>query len=502
MPAETPDTNDAISATLRDAYPDRPLPTGLEERLTRRLASQVARPMPRRVALTLATGTLGIAAFMGISALMPKPAFGLKKVQDAFARVRTMHRVEYAGAMKTGEQWYDGKQFRVDSLLKDKLVWRQVIRGKDTFTYYPDKKHLELGNFVGELPTPVASLSRIFRQLEKSGQGRAIENQGIQNIAGRRAEVYKISLPKAHYFLGFGSRSEKNITLFVDPATNLPFRIEERQTEGERWTVRTSEIAFNEAIPQKVFVTEFPGAARKDKQAATYERWREHILNPVFAQKTSTGVTIRLFEVVEALGLVAWFTTDGNAPTTISLSGKGHDCPVLAQGTVGESDPKLAARYTIDGKRLQWAVFQQTFVAPMGNGDWRLTVGTGGKTVTFSPHVGILGDGPLPQCEPSAEIRKLHPKLAGERCRDRGEYFLDDRWKADYPLVTEAVMGQLDPHEEALRWFQRAVNEDGPSLPHAIDWRRMADCYEALDQPAKVIEYRHKADQEDRENKP
>ena len=499
MPVNSDTQEDRLESDLRAAYPDAPLPTALEERLVQRVqtAMKPRRNVSRRIALGLVAAGVVTAIVLPTTPLFrPKRALALERIAQAFLKVHSVHMVEYAGDQKSTEKWFVPGKSRENYGTGDKLRWYRTFVGTTYTSVQLDEKTFSREDAIQEPVSPTQSISRLFRQAEKAGLGTAVENLGKKQVDGREALVIRITLPQSNY--SFLSRPEQlNYTLYVDPITDLPFQIERRQTESGRWTLLTQKVSYNEQIPDSTFTPDLSGYKREDTKQISAENWDKSILGGKQIIGRGSGITLRYFEISEALGVMVWFTTDSDARPKVSLSGKGGDCPLVAQGVVGETDPAVAQRFTLDGKRLQWAFFRQSFVAPMGNGDWNVRFELAGASQDFRPN-GYIGNSPIPGGAPVAEIKKLHPTLAGERNRDRAEYFLDGRWKEDAPLLELAVSGELEPNEQALIWLQLAIREDSPNLPHARDWRRMADCYDALNQPEKAREYRKKADAEDK----
>ncbi len=523
----SPETQDPLADALRSAHPDAPIPTGLETRLLRRLTPEAPRPT-RKIVLGLVTaGVLAAVVLPTTPLFRPKRALALERMAAAFRKVKTIHVIEYNltgkpekdlnGTLKLGEKWSSNGRVREDFTINKKIASTFLYPGNKKFIYiYPAGKTFREESFDSDPPSPVKSLTNILQSTERNGLAYTVENLGTKQIDKRTAQIIKISLPKSSYHYNVNSPAgDLSYTFYIDPSTDLPFRIETWRTEPTpRNTIRLMEkigtpvaptqsflstqyVFFDEKIPDSIFKPNLEGFVRENPKSAYFKEWEKSIVHATRKRPSSGGFALLHLDVVEALGIMAWFTTDGDARPAVTLAGKGGDCPLLAQGTVGESDLSLATRYTVDGKRLQWAFFRQSFVAPMGNGDWKLSVKLNEKTQKLKPIVDSLGGGGLPQCEPSEEIRKLYPKLAGERCRDRAEYFLDGRWKADGPLVAMSLVRQFNTNQQALTWFQQAIKEDGDKLPHAKDWRRMADCYDALDRPEEAKTFREKAARED-----
>lgn len=487
---------------LNAAYPDAPVPSSLDARVAARLERGATPTRRRFLAPVLATAALASLALMAAPRLLaPKPVYALEKVTQALQKIKTIHVREYIGQDRlVGEEWHSGNRHRRDTCFDGPCKLFSLTVGTKAYGV-SDEKNLVTVSETNAREEIVPTLTSALKgQMLSDLPGDSVADEGEKLLGQKKVHVYKITLPNGTYSLGSSQKESVYYRLYIAPETNLPVRIEEHHTENGRWASSYKDLEFDVALPEALFDTTFPGKKLvKSSDYLTASFYQQMHQPGKRATTANNGVTVLSFPVMEALGLVVWYTIDDeSALPTVTLTGKGNVCPLLAQGTVGDKTPALRERYTINGKRLRWAYFQQTFVAPMGNGDWELSFRFPEGSATLKPEIAGFGS-TIPAGDAGDEIGRAFPALSGERARDRAEYFMDGRWKDDGPLVDAAVRDGFDPREGALLWLKTAIQQDEKWLAapkHARDWRRMAEVLDQLKRHEEARSYRAKADQE------
>jgi hypothetical protein len=488
---------------LNAAYPDAPVADTLAARVAARL-ERPAKPHRRRSlapALALAA-VAGIGLFTVPRWLPPKPVYALDKISKALQNTKSVHIRVFSGKQLVSEEWHSNNRHRIDHCFSGPCKPYSLTVGTQSYGI-SDEKDIVVESEIIPYEFSVPTLASALRAQNLSDLPPDwVTFEGVQILGTRTVHVYKITLPEGAYNLGSSVKESSYLRLFVSPETNLPIRLEEHRTQAGHWSSSYKDLEFDIDVPKATFNTNFTGKKLVKSSDYATENFYKEIHKPNIGKRATTsknGVTVLSFPVMEALGLVVWYTVDDeNSLPEIALSGKGNTCPLLAQGVVGDSILTLRERYTIQGKRLRWAYFRQTFVAPMGNGDWQLHFQFPDGNVTVVPEIAGFGS-TIPTGDVGDEIGKAFPTLSGERARDRAEYFLDGRWKDDAPLVESVMQSGFDPRDGALLWLKVAIQQDDKWLSspkHARDWQRMADILDQLKRHDEAKVYRDKADAE------
>ena len=492
----------ALGENLKRAYALPPSTDEFGRRLQRLAAEHDAnaqRSASRRSWLRQAGGATAIAVaaivigVMGTTRTREASARNiLNRANAAVAKAITAYVREWRtldnGAEKVDREiWYSAGKWRT----KDDF---NIVLQRDGlyYNYLLKLNRVNVSRIPGE--TPLLSMTELLRQFQASGIDDRAHLLPDAVVAGRNAHLVLLDLPPSGPNGYYGEATPMRAILAIDPATDLPFQTQTQAYHNGAWiTVLTADARYNDPVPETLFAADFPGAKvyspealEADGREQFHQRMADSKIKATVGDKI---ITLRGFATTE-LGDAFVFYTIRGAETNDAPSWQvevrdqtARRYQRLGGGLVGRSLPELASRWTFGGERLYVDWFRPDGRGSLDDyGGWQARFRfADGAEATLIPDLKYLCNGAIPSDEPYDEFVKEQAPLLIEACRDRAEWFLEGRWKADAPLLRSAMKGDLDPltmalslYREAARLEEKSASLNGKRPNNAEYQRRIA----------------------------
>jgi outer membrane lipoprotein-sorting protein len=277
-----PDALDRATGALRDAPtppgPPAGLAAGTLEAINNRLAGavpaeQVRRQRRRRIMRYASFGT-AVAAAVAIGVVLWSPGRTTAGMFD-----RAMENAGKASTMRAKiTTTAAGMKFEMKMYGKDDRFRTEMDMGKDlgAFVIIVDgtqKKGLQLTTpaktakwlDLSKLDEKekaaekdAAGLAHLFADLK----GKEVKNLPDETVDGRKLKVFTV---KGHKMPG--SKGEADVTVWIDPKTELPVKCQMELTAGEVKALAVMEIlGWNEDLDDALFELKIPAGYREEKE--------------------------------------------------------------------------------------------------------------------------------------------------------------------------------------------------------------------------------------------
>jgi hypothetical protein len=295
---ETERSDDArLRAVLARAYAVPPASDALQARLARlaveragarkqnRPAVRVRRALAMGLAVAGMAGVLIAAFVLGtVGTRVSEAHAALRRMAAAAARVNSAHWIEWRptpnGPEHFRERWYQNGMLRQeDTSTARAYVFLQRDGAFYQYWRNQNKVIVTRGRGNEEAHKPALTLSELLQSQEAIGLGNRIHALPDALVNGRPARRLQMDLPNSVPNTAPAFYSEPvplRAIVYVDPQTDLPFRIEtQAYREGDWNTVWLNDVRYNEPLPARLFAARFPGARFVDEQQEARTQWRQ-----------------------------------------------------------------------------------------------------------------------------------------------------------------------------------------------------------------------------------
>jgi outer membrane lipoprotein-sorting protein len=276
-----PDALDRATGALRDAPvppgPPADLAAGTLEAINNRLAGAVPAEQVRRERRRLIMRYVGFgtaaAAVLAIGIVLWSPSWSRAGMFD-----RAMENAEKASTKRwkitstSGDMKFVMKMYSKDDRFRSEMDMGKYM-GKDlgVFVIITDgtqKKALQL--MTSEKTAKWLDFSKLNEKAEKDAagmaglfaglKGKAVKELPDETVDGRKLKVYTVKGHKT-------SKGEADVTVWIDPKTELPVKYRLEMNAGEVKAVAETEIlGWNEELDDALFELKIPAGSREEKE--------------------------------------------------------------------------------------------------------------------------------------------------------------------------------------------------------------------------------------------